>query len=170
MMKIYSLTSRQLVPYPLNEVFPFFSKPENLGLLTPENLGFQILTPSPVCMKEGAIIDYAITIASVPVRWTTLITSYEPPYRFIDVQLKGPYAYWRHTHSFSETDDGTLITDEVDYAMPFGLAGKIIHTAMIRRQLKNIFRNRGYAIEKIFPPRDQRGEVQYSTVQRIGVL
>ena len=168
-MKLYSLECRQLVPHPLREVFAFFSKPENLGLLTPGNLGFQILSPSPICMKEGAIIDYTIKIAALPVRWTTLITSYEPPYRFTDVQLKGPYSYWHHAHSFTETEDGTLITDEVNYAMPFGLVGGMVHYAIVRHQLRNIFRNRGYAIEKIFPRQYGRGEVQYSTFQRRGI-
>jgi ligand-binding SRPBCC domain-containing protein len=169
-MKLYSLEARQLVPNPITEVFAFFSKPENLQLLTPENLGFRILTPSPIRMKEGAIIDYTIRIALMPVRWTTLITSYEPPYRFADIQLNGPYAYWHHTHTFTGTDDGTLITDEVRYAMPFGVIGRMVHYAVVRHQLKSIFRNRGFAIEKIFPHQNEHGEAQQSNVQKTGAI
>ena len=108
-MNVHTLTQRQLVPAPIGDVFAFFSRPENLERLTPKTLGFRILTPMPIEMKEGAVIDYAIRIAGVPVRWTTLITLYEPHHRFIDVQQRGPYAYWHHTHTFTETPDGTLI-------------------------------------------------------------
>jgi len=149
-MKLYTLTRRQIVKKPLHEVFPFFSKPENLQLLNPKNLGFHILSPSPITMREGAIIDYVITIAGFPVRWTTMITCYEPPYRFVDLQLKGPYSYWHHTHTFSETDDGTIITDEVMYSMPLGAIGRIVHGLYVEQQLNTIFDRRSSMIETIF--------------------
>ena len=149
-MNVHTLTQRQLVPAPVGDVFAFFSRPENLERLTPKTLGFRILTPMPIEMKEGAVIDYAIRIAGVPVRWTTLITLYEPHHRFIDVQQRGPYAYWHHTHTFTETPDGTLITDEVQYAMPYGLLGRIARAAFVERQLDHIFRQRSYVIEGIF--------------------
>lgn len=154
MMKTYLLQRKQLVPKPLSEVFAFFSKPENLGRLTPKNLGFQNLTPSPINMKEGALIDYTIKIAGIPVRWTTLITLYEPPHRFVDVQLKGPYSYWHHTHTFLKTDDGTLITDEVQYALPFGILGNVIHELAVKHQLDHIFSRRGEIIQHIFSQSD----------------
>jgi hypothetical protein len=135
-------------------VFSFFSKPENLRLLTPENLGFEMLTPSPISMKEGAIIDYLIRIAGLPVRWTTVITCYEPPTRFVDLQLKGPYSYWRHTHTFSETDDGTIIVDEVEYTLPLGVLGRCIHALFVKRQLESIFGRREAVIEQIFSDAD----------------
>ncbi len=149
-MNIHTFTQRQLVRRSLEEVFAFFSRPENLERLTPKALGFRILTPTPIDMKEGAVIDYSIRILAVPVRWTTLITLYEPPNRFIDLQQKGPYAYWRHTHTFTATPDGTLITDEVQYAMPYGLLGSIARALFVERQLDHIFRERSYVIEGIF--------------------
>jgi ligand-binding SRPBCC domain-containing protein len=149
-MNIHTLTQRQLVRRPIEEVFAFFSRPENLERLTPKTLGFRILTPTPIAMKEGAVIDYSIRIAGMPVRWTTLITLYEPPHRFIDLQQKGPYAYWHHTHTFTETPDGTLITDEVRYAVPYGLLGQAARVLFVERQLDHIFRQRSYVIEEIF--------------------
>lgn len=150
-MKAFILNRRQFVQRPLNEVFAFFSKPENLETLTPKNLGFQILTPSPITMKEGAVIDYTIKIGGFPVRWTTLITSYEPPHRFVDLQLKGPYSYWHHTHTFTETNDGTFIDDEVRYAMPLGVLGLAAHALFVKRRLATIFAQRSDVIKAMFP-------------------
>lgn len=157
-MKTYTLFQQQLVPTPVREVFEFFSRPENLERLTPKELGFRILTPSPIDMKEGAVIDYSIRIAGLPVRWTTLITLYEPPHRFVDLQLKGPYSYWHHTHSFAEFSGGTLLTDEVRYALPFGALGRWVRELAVRHQLERIFRERSYVIERLFS--DQRGGKQ----------
>ncbi len=152
-MKVHTLFRRQLVTTPLPEVFEFFSRPENLERITPPDLGFQILTPSPIAMREGAVIDYAIRIGPFPTRWTTLITTYEPPHRFVDLQLRGPYAYWHHTHSFEETPDGTLLTDEVRYALPFGPLGEIVRELAVERQLEYIFRQRSRVIESLFSTR-----------------
>lgn len=149
-MRTHTLFQQQLVRTPVAQVFEFFSRPENLERLTPPDLGFQILTPSPIAMKEGAVIDYTIKLAGVPLRWTTLITLYEPPNRFVDLQLRGPYSYWHHTHTFTETPDGTLLTDEVQYALPFGLLGELMRELVVRRQLEHIFRQRSYVIESIF--------------------
>jgi ligand-binding SRPBCC domain-containing protein len=149
-MKIYSLVKQQLVRKPLEEVFPFFERPENLETLTPPNLDFFILTPSPIRMKTGALIDYTIRLMGINMRWSTLITDYEPPFRFVDEQLKGPYSYWHHTHTFRETDDGTWIMDEVRYVVPFGLLGKILHGVFIRRMLEKIFAHRAEVIRSIF--------------------
>jgi ligand-binding SRPBCC domain-containing protein len=101
-------------------------------------------------MKEGAVVDYTIKIAGLSVRWTTLITLYDPPHRFVDLQLRGPYAYWHHTHTFEETPDGTLLTDEVRYALPFGFIGEIAHALAVERQLAYIFRERSAVIESLF--------------------
>ena len=83
-MKIHMLECTQVVAAPLDEVFPFFAQPENLAEITPPSMGFQVLTPSPIAMKEGAVIDYVVRVGVLPVRWRTLITAYEPPYRFVD--------------------------------------------------------------------------------------
>src|SRR5512140_3764583 len=149
-MKLYTLTRTQVVPLPRSRVFPFFQAPENLERITPSSLGFQILTPLPLEMQRGTIIDYAIHLLGLPLRWTTVISSYEPPLRFVDEQLRGPYAFWHHTHEFRSIRGGTELTDTVRYAMPFGPLGRLVHTLFVRRQLEAIFDHRGRIIEKLF--------------------
>ena len=149
-MKVYNLKREQSVKRPLDEVFAFFEKAENLSRITPSSLGFEILTPTPIHMKDGTVIDYTIRLAGMPIHWRSLITSYEPPYCFVDVQLKGPYAFWHHTHSFKETQGGTLITDEVHYALPFGFLGRLAHALFVKRQLKKIFDYRAQVIARVF--------------------
>lgn len=147
-MKVYTLKRRQHLPYPLDEVFPFFQKPENLSQLTPDNLHFQILTPSPVAMHTGAVIDYVITLSGREIHWTTMITEYDPPYRFVDVQLRGPYAFWHHTHVFEKAEDGGVwMTDEVRYAMPMDWVGELAHFLWVKRDLKKIFDFRAHVVK-----------------------
>ena len=149
-MKVYYLKRQQLIPRLLDEVFAFFKCPENLARLTPTHLGFNVLTPTPIEMKAGALIDYTIKVMGMPVRWTTLITAYDPPNMFVDQQLKGPYSFWHHTHTFSQTPDGTLITDEVRYVLPLGILGRLAHFLFVRRQLIRIFDFRAGSIENYF--------------------
>lgn len=148
-MKVHLLEQLQLIPARLEKVFPFFARPENLGKLTPSFLGFSLLTPSPVPMHVGALIDYVVSVNGVPMRWTTGISEYEPPHRFVDVQLRGPYSFWHHTHTFEAQGDATLIRDEVRYALPFGPLGEIAHALMVRRQLNTIFDFRRRFLEGI---------------------
>jgi ligand-binding SRPBCC domain-containing protein len=149
-MRIHTLRAEQYVARPIGEVFEFFSRPENLARITPPSLGFVILTPSPIEMKVGAEIEYTIGVAGIRVRWKTLITEYEPPNRFVDEQAKGPYAYWKHTHAFRPEGDGAIISDEVQYALPFGLIGAIAHRLYVRNEIKKIFAYRRTVIDKIF--------------------
>ena len=155
-MKVFRLEAKQLIHKPLEEVFGFFSRPENLVKITPAKLHFKILTPSPLEMKQGALIDYTIKMFKVPIHWRTLITTYEPPFRFVDVQIKGPYSFWHHTHIFKEVSDGVEIYDEVHYSIPFGLLGKILHTLWIKKDLNNIFEHRRGVIEDLFKDQDYR--------------
>jgi len=148
---MYRLTSEQLVPAPLDEVFAFFSAPENLARITPSWLGFQILTPSPVAMRIGALIDYQISLGPLPTHWRTMITAYDPPHMFVDEQLAGPYSFWHHTHRFESAGTGTRILDEVLYLMPFGPLGKLVHKLVVRRQLAGIFSHRKLVIAEQFP-------------------
>jgi ligand-binding SRPBCC domain-containing protein len=141
-MKVYELKRQQKIALPLEQVFSFFERPENLAKLTPPSLGFQILTPSPIEMKSGCLIDYIVRIMGLPVRWTTLITDYDPPHRFADVQLKGPYSYWHHTHLFEAVEGGTVMTDTVRYALPFGWLGRIAQALAVKGQLRRIFHYR----------------------------
>ena len=95
-MKVHVLYREQRIDAPLDKVFPFFSKPENLEKLTPKTLGFKVLTPRPIPMHVGAIIDYVVTLSEIPMRWTSCISEFDPPHRAVDVQLKGPYSLWHH--------------------------------------------------------------------------
>jgi ligand-binding SRPBCC domain-containing protein len=146
----YHLHREQFVARPPSEVFAFFERPENLARITPEALGFVIKTPLPIEMKTGAVIDYTIKVAGLRVGWKTLISDYDPPRKFIDEQLNGPYRYWHHTHEFIAVDGGTKIVDDVRYALPFGFLGNIAHTLLVRHQLNGIFRYREQIIKSIF--------------------
>ena len=150
-MKLYTLKKEQIVLKNISTVFDFFSKPENLSVITPRAMKFKILTPSPIDMKEGALIDYTVSIMLIPIRWRTLITKFSPPNLFIDQQLKGPYSIWHHTHIFEKiSENETLIKDRVVYGVPFGIIGRLVHYLYIKRDLKKIFTYRKNKIEQIF--------------------
>ncbi len=161
-MRIHTLERSVTVAAPRPEVFAFFARPENLARLTPDGLGFRILTPGPIAMQPGALIDYVVRVGGVAWRWTTLIAAYEPPRRFVDVQLRGPYSFWHHEHTFAEADGGTVIGDRVRYALPLGPLGELVHALAVRRRLRGIFDHRGRAIGELFgdraegPAREER--------------
>jgi ligand-binding SRPBCC domain-containing protein len=140
----------QLVRRPRAQVFEFFSRPENLARVTPPRLGFTILTPSPVPMREGSVIDYRIRVHGLPLRWRTLITAYDPPTRFVDEQARGPYALWHHTHEFLEVPEGTLVRDTVRYRLPLGPLGRLVAGRLVAADLEDIFRFRRKAVEQAF--------------------
>jgi ligand-binding SRPBCC domain-containing protein len=139
---MHELIREQFVPVPRDEVQGFFFEPENLSALTPDWLGFRILTPSPVPMHRGALIDYEIQLGPLPMRWRTLITRHDPPETFVDEQLSGPYSFWHHTHTFRAVEGGTLIGDHVRYLLPFGALGRLVNFLVVERQLAAIFRHR----------------------------
>jgi len=147
---MYVLERTQIVPRPRAEVFPFFADPANLERLTPPLVGFTILTPSPIAMKPGALIDYKIKINGIPVKWRTEIAAYDPPNMFVDVQLKGPYKTWRHTHTFRDVPGGTELGDHVEYELPLGPLGTIAHALFVKRQLKTIFDYRTKVLAEMF--------------------
>jgi ligand-binding SRPBCC domain-containing protein len=148
---MHLLTSQLYVRVALDEVFAFFGKPDNLARITPSWLGFRILTPPPVTMREGALIDYQISLGPFPTRWRTMITTYDPPHLFVDEQLNGPYSFWHHTHRFEAKGTGTNISDEIRYVLPFGPLGSLVHTLVVRRQLEGIFAHRRKIIAEQFP-------------------
>ncbi len=148
-MKRYTLERKQMIFRPRAEVFSFFEKPENLAMITPPSMRFEILTPGPIKMATGTLIDYVIRIFGFRRRWTTLILMYDPPHEFIDVQLRGPYVFWRHTHYFDDVPGGTRVVDRVEYIVPYGLFGRLIHAILIRRQLNHIFDFRSRKIGEI---------------------
>jgi hypothetical protein len=140
----------QLIPRSKTETFTFFANAANLERLTPESLNFKIRSALPIDMHSGTLIDYQIALFGVPFRWCTLIEEFEPELRFVDVQLKGPYRYWRHLHEFREVRGGTIVHDCVDYELPFGLLGEVVHNLFVQRQLRHIFAFRRQAMLQIF--------------------
>ena len=137
-MKEHIIEQRVWVPHPLTTIFGFFAAAENLERITPPELGFQVQSDLPISMRPGTLIDYRIKLHGIPMKWRTEITRWDPPHSFEDVQLRGPYAKWVHTHTFAEERGGTTIEDRVVYALPFGPLGAIAHP-FVRRQLKRIF-------------------------------
>ena len=138
-MKYYELDVEQFIDQPVEKVFEYFSRPENLEEITPPRLGFTIMTPSPIPMEKGSLIDYTIRILGFPVHWRTLITSFDPPHGFVDEQIKGPYVLWHHRHSFKDKNGGTMIWDTVRYTVPLGIIGRFLNLIWIRKDLKDIF-------------------------------
>ena len=132
----YDLHREQWFPRPLDEVFAFFADAGNLEAITPPWLGFEILTPRPIAMRPGALIDYRLRLRGLPVRWRTEISLWQPPHRFVDEQRRGPYREWRHEHTFAAVDDGTLVRDHVRYQVP---GGRLVHELFVRRDVARIF-------------------------------
>ena len=147
-MRTHLFRASMTLPLRRPEVFDFFGQASNLGLITPPELGFHIRTPAPIAMRPGTLIDYTIRLHGVPLQWRTEITRWEPPCEFVDTQLRGPYALWVHTHRFHERGGVTTIEDEVRYALPFGILGRIVHP-LVRRQLDRIFEYRRSAVERL---------------------
>lgn len=162
-MTTYELSTRLLIPRPRAEVFAFFADAANLEVLTPPWLRFHILTPRPVAMHPGALIDYRLRVRGFPVRWRTRITVWEPPERFVDEQLKGPYKLWHHEHTFTERPDGTEVGDHVRYAVPGGPLSPLIHRFLVARDVQTIFAWRTRKLQEIFEftarPEDQEVKV-----------
>jgi hypothetical protein len=150
MTKRHRLERTQLVRAPRSAVFEFFSAAENLERLTPSFLRFQILTPLPVEMKQGALIEYRIGLAGFPMRWLTEISEWHPEEFFVDTQLRGPYRHWRHLHEFREVSEGTQMRDVVDYELPFGPLGSLAHALAVKRTLTRIFDFRFRAVASAF--------------------
>jgi ligand-binding SRPBCC domain-containing protein len=149
-MKTYRIEDRLELSLPIEEVFPFFAEAANLARITPRELGFQIRTKGPIVMAEGTLIDYTIRLWGLPLTWKTRIAAWNPPTMFVDEQLSGPYKKWVHTHRFRPTPDGkgTIIEDEVVYALPFGPFGTIA-LPLIRRQLTRIFSFRRREVQRL---------------------
>jgi len=148
-MRTYLLQCELLVKRPLKETFAFFENPANLGKITPPWLSFNIVTKD-VAMREGAQFDYVIRWLGLPMKWRSVISRYEPPNEFADEQLIGPYKTWRHRHTFSETANGVIVGDHLEYSLPLGPLGAIAQFVMVKRQLEEVFRFRQSALSKIF--------------------
>jgi len=143
------LEREQFFPKGVEEVFEPFSRAENLQALTPPWLHFRIVTELPIEMREGALIEYRLRFHGVPVRWRTEIEVWEPPYRFVDLALKSPFALWHHTHTFEAAEGGTIAHDRVRYRVGFGPLGEAAHAVLVSRDLERIFDFRREAIEDL---------------------
>jgi ligand-binding SRPBCC domain-containing protein len=143
----FTLDARQVLNTPINILFPFFADAKNLEVLTPPFLKFEIKTPPPIEMKVGALIDYRITLRVIPLTWRTEITAWEPPLRFVDEQLRGPYSLWRHEHTFVAQDDRTLVIDHVDYRVLFG---GLVNKLVVKPDLERIFTFRQQKMAELF--------------------
>ncbi len=151
-----TLEAKEWLPLPLKAVHAFFSEAQNLEKITPPEIGFTILSPLPIVMQVGALIEYHVRLHGLPMRWSSKITGWNPPYDFTDEQVRGPYAVWRHTHAFREENGGTLLFDFVKYAVPFswlpGMA--LVERFLVRPELKRIFEYRKVALHQHFSLKD----------------
>ena len=145
----YQLHREQTVPVPSPKVFEFFADPRNLGRITPSWLSFRMLNKGELVMREGLRIDYRIRPLGFPQRWTSIISTWDPPRRFVDEQVRGPYRRWHHLHEFRAVEGGTVITDCVTYALPFGPLGRLAHGVFVGRQLAAIFEHRERAVVQL---------------------
>lgn len=147
----YLLTTWIWLPRPRPEVFAFFADAHNLERITPGFLTFRVLTPGPIAMHAGALIDYRLALRGIPLSWKTEITVWEPPGRFVDVQRRGPYAEWVHTHSFEVENGGTLVRDDVRYRLygpgPFA---RLVNALLVGPDTRRIFEYRHRALERQF--------------------
>lgn len=150
-MQTFVFESQTILNAPIDQVFEFFSKAENLERITPPSLSFQILTPLPIEMATGALIDYRIKLGGFAFRWRTEITLWDPPRSFKDSQLKGPYKKWIHEHRFEELDGRTRMTDRVEYSVPGGILSALVNALFVKSQVRKIFTYREQAIQEIFP-------------------
>jgi ligand-binding SRPBCC domain-containing protein len=149
-MRTYCLEREQWLPRPIDEVFSFFSRPENLQVITPPWLDFRMVE-APGNLAAGSLIRYRLRWRRLPIRWATEITEWNPPYRFVDRELSGPYSLWNHEHSFCVHDAGTLMRDRVTYALPLGPIGWLTHVALVKSDVEGIFDFRAVTMRRLFP-------------------
>ena len=152
-MSEHFLEREQLVAGPVGEVFAFFAAARNLERITPPFLRFEVLTPEPIPMAAGTLIEYRLRVRGLPLRWISRIEEWEHGRGFVDRQLRGPYRLWHHRHEFIPCGDGTLVRDRVRYALPLGRLGSLAHGAFVRRDLERIFDYRRAAVRRLVDER-----------------
>lgn len=146
---IHVLRATTRIEAPRDEVFPFFADAGNLERITPPELRFRIVTPEPIAMGVGTLIEYRLGLWGVRFGWRTEITAWDPPHSFTDSQLRGPYHSWIHRHDFVADGDATVMTDEVRYRLPLWPLGDVL-LPVVSRQLDRIFRYRSEAVAEAF--------------------
>ncbi|MEM7105910.1 MAG: SRPBCC family protein [Bacteroidota bacterium] len=154
-MKIYSKTWESHIPIPIEEAWAYFSRPENLNELTPDDMDFEIVTDvSGIEMYEGMLIQYRVApLLNIKLNWVTEITKIDHLNYFIDEQRFGPYALWHHEHHFESTDYGTRMIDKLQYGLPFGFLGTLMHKPLVGKRVEEIFEYRAEKLKTLFPER-----------------
>ena len=151
-MKIYKLHSKQILPVSLAEAWEFFSVPENLDRITPDDLSFEIRSGSGDRTFAGQIITYRIRpVFNIPMLWVTEIVQCVDQSYFIDEQRFGPYRFWHHMHRFTETENGVLMEDHLHFALPGGWLGELVAGGFVKKKVDGIFEHRGKVLQKLFP-------------------
>jgi len=146
-MHIHQFSSEIWLARPIKEVFAFFSDAANLDSITPPWLSFRTVTRQPIEMHAGAVVYYRLRVRGFPIRWRSEITEWEPPYHFVDEQIRGPYRLWIHTHKFESRNGGTLVCDDVRYAVPFDW---LLHKFVVRPDVERIFAYRADCLRRRF--------------------
>lgn len=151
-MKVYTLHREQFLPITLQEAWDFFSTPLNLEKITPADMGFVVLTDvKGKSIYKGMRIEYTVSpLLGIKMHWVTEIGDVDAPLKFVDNQLKGPYALWEHTHVFTEVKGGVMMHDDVRYGLPLGVLGTIAHVLVVKNKLQSIFDFRAETLKKYF--------------------
>ena len=147
-MTVYELIREQVVRRPIEETFAFFARAHNLQAITPPWLGFEVITPEPIAMRTGTVIDYRLRVHRMPLRWRARIEDWREERAFVDRQIRGPYRLWHHLHEFERRPEGTLVRDHVRYALRLGPLGGLAHGLQVRRDLERIFDYRAAAVRE----------------------
>lgn len=149
---MHQFRNEHLLPISQERAWSFFSSPKNLSVITPPEMKFVILSHlADENIYEGMKIDYTLRpLFGISVRWQTEICKVQNHVLFTDKQTVGPYKFWEHTHTFSEQGSGVLMTDVVNYELPFGFVGKIAESILVRRKIKSIFDFRKSVLNKLF--------------------
>lgn len=150
-MKIYTLRTTQNLPISQQTAWKFLSDPANLKVITPDYMGFHILSGADRPMFAGQIIQYIVTpISGIKTKWVTEITHVDAPHYFVDEQRFGPYSLWHHKHFIREIDGGIAMEDIIDYKVPFGMIGQWVHPFLVQPKLDEIFKYRKAKLEELF--------------------
>ena len=150
-MKLYQLHSKQALPISKKEAWDFLSNPSNLKVITPEHMGFHILSGADRPMFPGQIIQYKVSpFPGYTTKWVTEITHVNEGNYFVDEQRFGPYALWHHKHFIKEIDGGVEMEDIIDYKIPFGILGQLAHPLIVKKQLIEIFKHRERKLIELF--------------------
>jgi ligand-binding SRPBCC domain-containing protein len=148
-MADHVLETRVWLARPRTQVFAFFADPGNLARVSPPALRLRLLTPLPT-MHAGAVLDFRAAWLGLPLRWRTYVREYDPPYRFVAVQVRGPWAHWEHRHRFLDDGGGTWVEDRVTYRLPLGPFGRALHAVLVRRQLRRVWAFRRARLKELF--------------------